>query len=84
MCPAVPSMQYSALRALMDAEKRATDRGATAWLVGLNAGVLEVVRNSGLTERLGPERMLYNAPAAIERYQALQATAGATARSALS
>ena len=41
----VSDIEYSALRALMDAEKRATDRGATAWLVGLNPGVLEVVRD---------------------------------------
>jgi hypothetical protein len=35
-------------------------------------------RNSGLDRRLGPERMLFNARAAIERYQALQAgTSGA-------
>jgi len=80
----VSDIEYSALRALMDAEKRATDRGATAWLVGLNPGVLEVVRNSGLAERLGRERMLSNARAAIERYQAVQATPGATAKPALS
>ena len=33
---------------------------------------LEVVRNSGLAERLGRERLLFNARAAIERYQALE------------
>jgi SulP family sulfate permease len=46
--------------------------------VGLNPGALEVVRNAGLYERLGRERMLFNARAAIERYQALQAKVGAT------
>jgi hypothetical protein len=59
----------------MEGEKRATERGAAVWLVGLNPGVLEVVRNAGLDERLGRERMLFNARAAIERYQALQAEA---------
>jgi sulfate permease, SulP family len=34
------------------------------------------VRKAGLDERLGRERMLFNARAAIERYQALQAGAG--------
>jgi hypothetical protein len=53
-------------------EKRATERGGTVWLVGLNPGVLEVARHAGLDERLGRERMLFNARAAIERYQALQ------------
>ena len=59
----------------MEAEKRATERGVVVWLVGLNPGVLEVVRNAGLDERLGRERMLFNARAAIERYQAMQAVA---------
>ena len=48
-------------------------RGFDLWLVGLNPGVLEVVRRSGLAERLGRERMLFNAREAIARYQSLQA-----------
>jgi sulfate permease, SulP family len=69
----VPDLEYSALQALMEGEKRATDRGTVVWLVGLNPGVLETVRKAGLYERLGRERMLFNARAAIERYQAIQA-----------
>jgi high affinity sulfate transporter 1 len=72
----VPDLEYSALQALLEGEKRASERGATVWLVGLNPGVLEVVRRAGLAERLGRERMLFNARAAIERYQALQSTGG--------
>ena len=75
----VPDIEYSALQAMMEGERRATERGAVVWLVGLNPGVLEVVRNAGLYERLGRERMLFNARAAIERYQAMQATAGSAA-----
>lgn len=73
----VPDIEYSALQALMEGEARANERGAVVWLVGLNPGVLEVVRNAGLAERLGSERLLFNARGAIERYQALQATANA-------
>jgi sulfate permease, SulP family len=73
----VPDLEYSALQALIEGEQRATDSGAVVWLVGLNPGVLEAVRHSQLNDRLGRERMLFNARAAIERYQALQA-AGAT------
>jgi hypothetical protein len=62
----------------MEGEKRAIERGVVVWLVGLNPGVLEVVRKAGLDERLGRERMLFNARTAIERYQALQAKAGGT------
>ena len=52
------------------------EQGGTVWLVGLNPGVLEMVRKAGLYERLGRERMLFNARAAIARYQAMEATAG--------
>jgi high affinity sulfate transporter 1 len=74
----VQDIEYSALQMLMERDKRATERGATVWLAGLNPGVLEVVRNSGLDQQLGPERLLFNARAAIERYQAMQAAAGGT------
>jgi sulfate permease, SulP family len=70
----VPDIEYSALLTLIESDKRASERGAIVWLVGLNPGALEVVRNSGLDERLGRERMLFNTRAAIERYQELQAT----------
>ncbi len=69
----VPDLEYSALQALMEGERRLTDHDTVFWLVGLNPGVLEVVRRAGLDERLGRDRLLFNARAAIERYQALQA-----------
>jgi MFS superfamily sulfate permease-like transporter len=72
----VPDIEYSALQALMEGEKRMTDRGVVVWLAALNPGVLEVVRRAGLDERLGRERMLFNARAVIERYQALPTVAG--------
>jgi SulP family sulfate permease len=72
----VPDIEYSALQMLIESDKRATERGAVVWLVGLNPDALEVVRKAGLDERLGRERMLFNARAAIERYQALQAGVG--------
>ena len=67
----VHDIEYTALQMLMDGDKRSNEFGATLWLVGLNPGVLEVVQHSGLADRLGRERMLFNARAAIERYQAL-------------
>jgi MFS superfamily sulfate permease-like transporter len=67
----VPDIEYSALQMVMEGEQGAHARGHEFWLVGLNPGVLEVVRRSGLAERLGRERLLFNARAAIERYQAL-------------
>jgi hypothetical protein len=47
----VPDIEYSALQALMESEKRATERGTIAWLA-LNPGVLEVVRHARLTSGL--------------------------------
>jgi len=73
----VPDLEYSALQVLMEGEKRLSERGTTVWLVGLNPGALESVRNAGLYERLGRERMLFNARAAIARYQTMQGGVGA-------
>ncbi len=69
----VPDIEYSALQALIEGEKRATDQGTVVWLVGLNPEVLDTMRRSGLAERLGTERLLFNARVAIERYRALPA-----------
>jgi anti-anti-sigma regulatory factor len=76
----VPDVEYSALQALIEDERRATQSGVVLWLVGLNPRVLEVVRNAGLAERLGRDRMLFNARIAIERYQALQAAGAGSQR----
>lgn len=67
---AVPDIEYSALQAIIEGEKRSRDGGAVMWLVGLNPGVLEVVRRSGLADQLGSERMLFDANQAMERFQA--------------
>jgi sulfate permease, SulP family len=72
----VPDLEYSALQALMQGEQRMADRGGVVWLAGLNPGVLETVRHAGLDERLGRERVLFNASEVVERYQALQAATG--------
>jgi len=67
----VPDIEYSALQMIVDGEQRLrSEHGTTLWLAGLNPGVLEVVRHTPLAERLGRERMLFNARAAIERYLA--------------
>jgi high affinity sulfate transporter 1 len=72
----VPDVEYSAMQALMEGERQLADSGTVVWLAGLNPGVLETVRHSGLAARLGPERMLFNARAAIARFQALQKPGG--------
>lgn len=68
----VSDIEYSALRMLIDEEKRITGKGVTIWLAALNPGVLRTVRLSGLADRLGQERLLFNARGAIERFLALK------------
>jgi high affinity sulfate transporter 1 len=68
----VHDLEYSALQTLMEVETRLTDGGTVVWLAGLNPGVLEMVRHAGLDQKLGRERMLFNARAAIEHFEALR------------
>jgi high affinity sulfate transporter 1 len=71
----VPDIEYSALQMLEESERRLAAAGTTLWLVGLNPGVLEVVRRAGLDKRYGPGRLLFNARNAIERYAEIKASA---------
>jgi SulP family sulfate permease len=70
-----PDLEYSALQMLIEYEQDATRHGMLVWIVDLNPAVLEVVRKSALHERLGRERLLFNAREAIQRYQAKQSSA---------
>lgn len=76
----VPDIEYSALQMLIEGEKRTTERGVTLWLAALNPAVIKVVRQSGLADRLGKERLLFNARAAIARFETLQAVTDSSAR----
>ena len=64
-------IEYSALQMITEGEKSSTEEGLTFWLAGLNPGVLDVVRRSGLAEQLGKERLLPNAREAIKQFQSL-------------
>jgi sulfate permease, SulP family len=65
----VPDIEYSALQMLEEGEKRLTERSITVWFVGLNPDALKVIRRAGMDKRLGPDRLLFNARNAIERYK---------------
>ena len=67
----VPDIEYSALQMLMEREQALNAGPTQYWLAGLNPGVLDVVRRSGLAERLGRGRLLFNAEAAVTRYLSL-------------
>ena len=44
----VPDLEYTALKMLIEAEKRQRERGVSIWLVGLNPEVLSVIQRSSL------------------------------------
>ncbi len=62
-------IEYSALQMLVEGERRATELGATFWLADLSPGVMESIKASGLADRLGRERLFFNARAVIRQYQ---------------
>jgi SulP family sulfate permease len=66
---AVFDLEYTALKMLMEAEQRGRERGVELWLVGLNPGVLEMVRRSPLGALLGRERLFFNLEQAVARYR---------------
>ena len=61
-------LEYSALVAFVEAEKRLRENGVIAWLAGLAPGVLEVVQRSELARTLGQERMHFNLEIAVREY----------------
>ena len=62
-------IEYSALQMLVEGERRATEEGATFWLADLSPDVMECVKASGLADRLGKDRLFFNARAVIRHYQ---------------
>ena len=62
-------LEYTALKMVIEAEKRQRERGVMLWLVGLNPEVLRVVQNSELGKTLGRERMFFNLERAVETFQ---------------
>jgi MFS superfamily sulfate permease-like transporter len=61
-------LEYTALKALIEADKRLAESGVSIWLVGLTPGVLETVQRSALGKTLGRERMHFNLEAAVQKY----------------
>src|SRR5262249_48627563 len=68
---AVPDLEYTALKALMEAEKRQRARGVRVWLVGLNPGGLGIVQKSPLGEALGREALHFNLEGAVAKFQGI-------------
>ena len=69
-CSAIPDFEYTALRALIQAEENLREAGILLWLTALNPQALEVVRRCPLGAALGPERMFFNLSDAVNAYEA--------------
>jgi high affinity sulfate transporter 1 len=69
-CGAVPDIEFTALKMLIEAEERLRNLGVQLWLARLNPAALEVVQRSPLGQRLGRARMFFNVNGAVETYLA--------------
>ena len=63
-------LEYTALKMLIEAERKNREKGVVLWLCGLTPRVLEMVRRSPLGAALGQERMFYDVEQAVASYQA--------------
>jgi len=61
-------LEYTALKALNEAEKRLGKAGVSVWLVEMTPAVLRVVERSSLGQRLGREQMHFNLEIAVRKY----------------
>jgi sulfate permease, SulP family len=71
---AVPDIEFTALKALIEAESTLRRGGIELWMAKLNPGPLEVVQRSALGPLLGRERMFFNVAWAVDAYLARRAT----------
>lgn len=65
----VLDLEYTALKMLIEGERKWRQAGFQLWLVGLNPDVLTVIQRSSLGEALGRQKMFFNLEAAVEKYQ---------------
>ena len=66
-------LEFSALKALTEADRRLQEAGVQVWLVGLNPEVLAVVQRSPLGAALGRARLLFDLEIAVRNYLSLHA-----------
>jgi high affinity sulfate transporter 1 len=71
---AVPDIEYTGLRMLIEAEATMRARGRTLMLAALNPAALAVIQRSSLGPLLGRERMFFTVAQAVAAYVARAAT----------
>ena len=68
-CSAIPGIEFTALKMLIEAEAQLREQGVELWLVALNPEALELVRRTPLGATLGRERMCFNLETALNAYE---------------
>ncbi len=74
---AVPGLEYTALKMLVEADEKLHGEGIELWLAALNPEALELVRATPLAERMGRERMFFTVEDAVKAYESRYAREGA-------
>jgi high affinity sulfate transporter 1 len=69
-CSAIPGLEYTALKMLIEAEVRLRESGVELWLAALNPEALDLVRRTELAERLGAARMFRTVEEAVAAFEA--------------
>jgi anti-anti-sigma regulatory factor len=69
-CSAMPGIEYTALKMLVEAEERLRTEGTELWLAALSPEVLDLVQRTPLAQRLGHERMFFTVEQAVAAYEA--------------
>jgi len=66
---AIPDIEYTALKMLIDAEAKLREAGIALWLAALNPEALQVLQRTELGKTLGRERLFFNLERAVQAYQ---------------
>ena len=75
---AIPGLEYTSLKMLVEGEERMRAAGVELWLAALNPEALDLVRRTPLAERLGRERMYFTVEQAVAAFEARLAPAELT------
>ena len=67
-CGGIPSLEFTALKMLGEAEAKLREEGFVLWLAALSPEALRLVQGSPLGPRLGRERMFFTVQQAVESY----------------
>ena len=67
-CSAIPTMEFTALKKLIETEIKMRENGLELWLAGVNPRVLNIIEISELGNKLGKDRIFHNIQKAIEAY----------------